>query len=169
MEKCLLGSSFLYVFPAKIFQPPTNSMSSKASSKQYFSVEGSQHPFPLHVLKQMTDITTCVHTKLPCDKPCHCWDYTDQDNTMVLLSLTNFRWSSPFTGSFISTCFRTRYCSNCLWSFEIKISARFVLLLQPGNFLLKGLADMILKHKIRTDKKPVFVTLRGRLETYTGE
>lgn len=43
-----------------------------------------------------------------------------------------------------------------------------MLLLQPGNFLLKGLEDMILKHKVKTDKMPVS-DFSGRLETNTGE
>lgn len=35
--------------------------------------------------------------------------------------------------------------------------------LQPGNFLLKGLEDMILEHKVKTVKMPVFVTLQEGL------
>lgn len=132
MEKCLLGSSFLYVFPAKISSLQPILWAPKHLQSGISLLKAANIHFLCTYSSKYWHYHMCTH-KLPCDRPCDCWD-----NTMVLLSLTNFRWSSPVTGSFISTCFRTQYYSHCLWPFKIKISDSFVLLFATWEFPSQG-------------------------------
>lgn len=160
MEKHLLGSFFLYVFPAKFFSLPPILWAPKGLQSSISLLKAANIHF---LCMQSSKWLTLPHRhthKAPLWETTSLCRYTDQDNTMVVLSLANFRQSSPFAGSFTSTCFRTWHAHTVPAPLRHK-SQPASCYFTTWDFLSQGPGDMFLKHKVKTDKMPVFLTLEA--------